>query len=80
MIWEWDLCNNNVCCKSVCKGHERSVECIKPDQTSKHLASGSWDGQLKIWSVDAEKPMGDGAAADGSHPSKAATKVITANR
>lgn len=75
MIWEWDLSNNNVSCKWVCKGHERSVECIKPDQSGEHIASGSWDGQLKIWTVSADKPTTEGAAADVQVPSKGATKV-----
>ncbi|ODN01974.1 Ribosome biogenesis protein WDR12 [Orchesella cincta] len=74
MIWEWDLSNNNVSCKWICKGHERSVECIKPDRHATHLASGSWDGQLKIWTVEADKPTADGAVGE-STPSKGATKT-----
>jgi len=75
MIWEWDLSNNNVSCKWVCKGHERSVECVKPDRLSAHLASGSWDGQLKIWTVGADKPTADDGAVGESTPLKGVTKV-----
>lgn len=77
MIWEWDLSNNNVSCKWVCKGHERSVECIKPDSRGEHIASGSWDGQLKIWTVGVDKVIEDGATAiDAPLPSgKGVTKV-----
>jgi len=74
MIWEWDLSNNNVSCKWICKGHERSVECVKPDRQAAHLASGSWDGQLKIWTVAADKPTADGAVGE-STSSKGATKT-----
>jgi WD40 repeat protein len=51
MIWDWNFANNNVSCKWVLKGHERGVEALKSDPTSSMLATGSWDGQLKIWSA-----------------------------
>lgn len=54
-IWEWDFANNNVSCKWICKGHERSVECLNAEANGAHIASGSWDGQLKIWSLGDDK-------------------------
>jgi len=51
MIWEWDFASNSINCKWVCKGHERSVEALKGDPTASMLATGSWDGMLKIWSA-----------------------------
>ena len=53
MIWEWDLENNNAACNWICKGHERSVESLAVDPSAASLASGSWDGQLKIWDASA---------------------------
>jgi ribosome biogenesis protein YTM1 len=66
MLWQWDLENNKVSCKWVCKGHKRSVDALRQDPSATVIASGSWDGELKIWSAsltdDTIKP--DAAKAD----------------
>ncbi|XP_075237512.1 ribosome biogenesis protein WDR12 homolog [Lycorma delicatula] len=51
MLWEWNVSNNSVECIHMCKGHERSVECVSVDPTSQKFATGSWDSLLKIWSA-----------------------------
>lgn len=51
MIWEWNVKKNKAHCIFTCKGHERAVECIAISPNSKHIASGSWDNFLKIWSA-----------------------------
>jgi len=54
MIWEWDLPRNSVVCKWICRGHERSVETLNKNLSSNMLVSGSWDGQIKVWSAETE--------------------------
>jgi len=54
MIWEWDSDKNKISCKWVCKGHKRSVDSVSTDPSQQRLASGSWDGELKIWSASLE--------------------------
>lgn len=51
MLWEWLVGTNSVECVSVCKGHERGLDCVdvSPDKTK--FATGSWDTMLKIWSA-----------------------------
>jgi len=59
MIWQWDIKKNKAECIFVCKGHERAIECIDVSPNGKHLASGSWDNLLKVWSastLDEEDP------------------------
>ena len=51
LIWEWDLSSNVVSCKWICKGHERSVESLRADPSASMIATGSWDGMLKVWSA-----------------------------
>lgn len=52
------------------------MECVKPDRNGEHIASGSWDGQLKVWTIGSDKSTTDEAVAEASsHPSKGATKV-----
>ena len=76
MIWEWDLENNNAACKWICKGHERSVESLAVDPSGSSLASGSWDGQLKIWdgSSGGQTDNEDEGAVGGAPP-KPRTRV-----
>lgn len=52
MLWEWLVGTNSVECVSICKGHERGIDCVdvSPDKTK--LATGSWDTMLKIWSTE----------------------------
>lgn len=52
LIWEWDLSSNIINCKWICKGHERSLESLKSDPSASMIATGSWDGMLKIWSAN----------------------------
>lgn len=53
-IWEWNTEDNTVSCKWICKGHKRSVDSLSSDPSGTRLASGSWDGELKIWSSSLE--------------------------
>lgn len=52
MIWRWDIVNNSAECISICKGHERGVDCVDVNQSSNKLATGSWDTLLKIWCIE----------------------------
>lgn len=51
IIWEWNIENNSVECVSVCKGHERGIDCIAVSPNGQRLATGSWDTMMKIWSA-----------------------------
>jgi len=51
MLWEWDCENNTVRCNWVGKGHERSIETLKSDDKGTMIASGSWDGHIKLWAT-----------------------------
>lgn len=51
MIWEWNSESNSVECVYVCRGHERSVECVAASADRNKLATGSWDKLVKIWSI-----------------------------
>ncbi|XP_046994861.1 ribosome biogenesis protein WDR12 homolog [Schistocerca americana] len=55
MIWEWNVSNNSVECIHICRGHERSVECIGVSPNAVLLATGGWDAMLKIWSASLEE-------------------------
>lgn len=39
-------------CVCVCRGHAGSVDCLALSPDSHRLCSGSWDRNVKIWSVD----------------------------
>lgn len=39
-------------CVCVCRGHAGSVDCLALSPDSRRLCSGSWDRNVKIWSVD----------------------------
>uniref|UniRef100_A0A1A9UMI4 Ribosome biogenesis protein WDR12 homolog n=1 Tax=Glossina austeni TaxID=7395 RepID=A0A1A9UMI4_GLOAU len=52
MLWDWSIENNSVECISVCKGHERGIDCVGVSPNRKRFATGSWDTLLKIWSTD----------------------------
>jgi len=72
MIWQWDLESNKVSCKWVCKGHKRSVDALKQDPTATIIGSGSFDGELKIWSasLDEETSKVDGKSEEVDETSK----------
>lgn len=59
MIWEWNIENNAVECVSVCKGHERGIECIAASPSTARMATGSWDNLLKIWSTTLHDENGE---------------------
>jgi ribosome biogenesis protein YTM1 len=80
MIWEWDLENNNASCKWICKGHERSVEALRIHPESLKMASGSWDGVIKVWSASPEEDKLDAKLSEpegavGGAPPKPRTRV-----
>lgn len=61
-------------CVSVCRGHTGSVDCVALSPDSRRLCSGSWDRNVKIWSVDellSGAPSADAAAASESIESEA---------
>lgn len=51
MIWQWNIATNTVECVSVCKGHERGIDCIDTSPSSRLIATGSWDNLLKVWAT-----------------------------
>lgn len=59
MIWQWNIGKNAVECVSVCKGHERGIDCIDTSPSSKLIATGSWDNLLKIWSTATHDENGE---------------------
>lgn len=62
MIWEWNIENNAVECVSVCKGHERGIDCIASSPSSKRIATGSWDNLLKVWSTALHDENGESSS------------------
>lgn len=52
MLWQWNIGKNSVECITVCKGHERGVDCVNVSPDASRFATGSWDTMLKIWSTD----------------------------
>lgn len=52
ILWEWMVETNSVECVSVCKGHERGIDCVDVSPTKDRFATGSWDTMLKIWSAE----------------------------
>ncbi|XP_004524772.1 ribosome biogenesis protein WDR12 homolog [Ceratitis capitata] len=52
MLWEWRVGTNSVECVSVCKGHERGIDCVDVSPDKFRFATGSWDTMLKIWSAE----------------------------
>jgi len=53
-LWDFDAKTNAVTCTQVGKGHERSVECLSCNSDGSRLASGGFDGYLKIWNITDE--------------------------
>lgn len=51
MLWKWNVEENSVDCIHVCRGHERSLECVSVNQNSSLMATGGWDTLLKIWTT-----------------------------
>lgn len=51
MLHKWNHKSQKVEVMNACKGHKRSVDCVAVDPTKNQIASGSYDGQLKIWSA-----------------------------
>jgi WD40 repeat protein len=51
------------------EGHSRGITCIDISMDSKLLASGSWDGRVRIWSLDTDElvagPFGSGDFPSG---------------
>ncbi|GFY74702.1 ribosome biogenesis protein WDR12 homolog [Trichonephila inaurata madagascariensis] len=54
ILWQWNENTNAVDCIHVCKGHERSVDCVAVSEDTKRFATGSYDQMVKIWSTDNE--------------------------
>ena len=51
MLWEWQVATNSVECVSVCKGHERGIDCVDVSPDQQRFATGCWDTMMKIWSA-----------------------------
>lgn len=51
MLWKWNIEDNSVDCIHVCRGHERSLECVSVNRNSTLMATGGWDTLLKIWTT-----------------------------
>lgn len=53
----WRLESDSASCLAVCKGHAASVLCLagSPGPACGHFASGSFDGQVKLWRSGAEE-------------------------
>ncbi|GFT72088.1 ribosome biogenesis protein WDR12 homolog [Nephila pilipes] len=54
ILWQWNQHTNAVDCIHVCKGHQRSVDCVAVSEDTKKFATGSYDQMVKIWSTDNE--------------------------
>ncbi|TRY63093.1 hypothetical protein TCAL_00320 [Tigriopus californicus] len=63
MLYQWNARTRAIDVMNVCRGHERSVDCLAVDRSRTLLASGSFDTHLKIWSAKLQSPDENG----GSH-------------
>ncbi|TMW45015.1 hypothetical protein DOY81_009906 [Sarcophaga bullata] len=61
MLWDWLIQSNSVECVSVCKGHERGIDCVDVSPNKQRFATGAWDTMLKIWSADINE-VGEGTS------------------
>lgn len=91
MLWKWSVEENSVDCIHVCRGHERSLECVAVNEKSTHMATGGWDTLLKIWTTamrekpsEAAEQVGESdetevkrAKLDGSAKSHIKTPIMT---
>ncbi|KAA0203043.1 hypothetical protein HAZT_HAZT004182 [Hyalella azteca] len=53
-IWQWDAKSNRVRCVYKCRGHTQSIESLAVAADGELVASGSWEGALKIWTTGDE--------------------------
>lgn len=51
MLWKWNIEDNSVDCIHVCRGHERSLECVSVNHNATLMATGGWDTLLKVWTT-----------------------------
>lgn len=72
-------CNasNTIEAMNVGKGHARSVDCVAVDPTQRHVATGSFDTQLKIWSAALSEVDDQKDDEEGSGSKKAKSKAPT---
>eukprot|EP00095_Tigriopus_kingsejongensis_P004479 snap_masked-scaffold168_size293125-processed-gene-1.48 protein:Tk04479 transcript:snap_masked-scaffold168_size293125-processed-gene-1.48-mRNA-1 annotation:"hypothetical protein DAPPUDRAFT_323838" len=68
MLYQWNVATNAVDAMNVCKGHERSVDCLAVDMNRSFIASGSFDTNLKVWSAKIQG--NDNHTDDQSHESE----------
>ncbi len=76
-LYHWDIASNSVENVNACKGHERSVDCIAVSPNGRHLASGSFDTNLKIWGAKLQQ-QGE-AAAESAEAAENTKKAKTSS-
>ncbi|XP_034242429.1 ribosome biogenesis protein WDR12 homolog [Thrips palmi] len=65
MLWKWNIEENSVDCIHVCRGHERSLECVSVNHNSTLMATGGWDTLLKIWTTSMRETVAVPAQSTG---------------
>lgn len=75
ILYRYVAASNSVECMNVGKGHARSVECVAVDPTKKHVASGSFDTMLKIWSANLTAMLDEDKEDGQSETKKARSNV-----
>lgn len=51
LLWEWDIERNDLKSVCICRGHERSVNCVDARPSKSVFVTGGWDSSVKIWST-----------------------------
>jgi hypothetical protein len=55
-------------------GHKDWVYCIDANLATGRLATGSYDGEVRLWNIEDAKPLADWIASPGYQPPQAAAK------
>uniref|UniRef100_A0A1A9WZX7 Ribosome biogenesis protein WDR12 homolog n=1 Tax=Glossina brevipalpis TaxID=37001 RepID=A0A1A9WZX7_9MUSC len=77
MLWDWSIETNSVECISICKGHERGIDCVGVSPDHKRFATGSWDTMLKIWSTDSSETIASTSKRSKAEDNSIKTPQIT---
>jgi WD40 repeat protein len=72
----WDLRSANlISCKTVLKGHEEWVSSVRLGAADAYIATGSWDGAVRLWGFGGEKKELNAVHAHFSRLDKLVTKI-----